>query len=320
MLRVDVPISNAGNPTLDLVLLRPAVALEERADGPQLPQVPVLRHIAEPLDTGGAVGGVGVHGLFRTPLRQGVSQTFRQWLDVALAKPGFNAGDDPPDARSIPGQGLSQIEQLALGNLPRPVRRRVVGRIQPIHTGGQILRQKAKLFCHTIPLLPQPVPHPHLRRIPAGQEEHRNLSPRLVTNPGFRVAVSLVAIQHEDEVLNLAELPECRRMFRELVSSRISTDTNRLVSDSQLWQEIVEYALQDAFRHLILTQQVERFRGAAIERVLNQVTVGWNHNHLTGVITIKKDSPVWRYRIEHDRAMRSDDDLQVTAQGELLEL
>lgn len=58
MSRVEVSITDTGNPVGHFVILRPPGTFGEDADPSKLDNFPVLRHIAEHGNVGGLVGGV----------------------------------------------------------------------------------------------------------------------------------------------------------------------------------------------------------------------------------------------------------------------
>ena len=58
VLRVQIPVSDARYPVVDLIFLRSPTALEERAHTPEPLNLPVLGNLSEPLHTGVAVVGV----------------------------------------------------------------------------------------------------------------------------------------------------------------------------------------------------------------------------------------------------------------------
>ena len=60
VVHVDVAISNAREPYIHFVFFCASATLRELAYSTQLHHLPMLRHLAEPLDAGGLEADVGV--------------------------------------------------------------------------------------------------------------------------------------------------------------------------------------------------------------------------------------------------------------------
>ena len=61
---VEVSIPDTGYPIENFIIFRSPGAFGEDANPSKLDNIPMLRHIAEPGDAGGLVGGVGAQSIY----------------------------------------------------------------------------------------------------------------------------------------------------------------------------------------------------------------------------------------------------------------
>ena len=106
-----------------------------------------------------------------------------------------------------------------------------------------------------VPSLADRIPHPWLGCNIAGQKQRLHVVSILLGGCLQRtLQVTGVAVQHQDEVLQLAELAQRPHVAGKLVPPRISADDHVLVAQPQPDVQHVQHAADDAFCNLILTE------------------------------------------------------------------
>ena len=183
----------------------------------------------------------------------------------------------------------------------------------PVHSLGQIRGFDAKLGGRVGGVTAQGVPDPDFGRVVAGEKEHRDVASCSLAYGLLQIAGALVAVEHEDEVLDPPEFPERARVHGEFVRTGVAAYADGLPANPLAGQENVEHALQDSLRSRVFTKEIECVPGPAVEGVLDDVTVGRTHRDVAGIVPFEEDASVGGHGIEYHWAVRGDDDLQVVA-------